>query len=579
MAVKAIVQLHERSTTAALEADLQLRELGLDAQTNSLTVSSELDATKWHIITKEHTAPSLDNALTLSSTLTVVGASTLAALSATTGSFSSTLSVTGIQTNQAALTFGGNGSSAVGSIWKSAAGGLNLRGVTGSTSDLQILSASSGSLLTNPTGTNNVAIAGSGGATTIGGTLVVTGLATLSSGASITGAGGGGAGRLYYDTSSDGIVLRANTGATNDFTLYSQNAGTLIVNPTGTRNLTLGNSGGTVTLPMLSSGRIPVVSTAGLITQDNLYWDATNDRLGIGSGASSPSINLNIDAAVVGDRAGIIVRNSDNANTASSSVLEASVNGSGAGDAYSRYLVSGVTSWVAGVDNSDNDAFVITQSNTPGGATNGLRISTAGAVTIPGTLGVTGVTTLSQALVFSANGTSGTGRLYKDSSYGLTIRGIAGSLGDFTLRDAAGAVLIGNPTGTNNLAYGTTGTHDFYGNLTAHNAVTVYTTATLRQVVALTGSSNLGTLSTSAGAPTSFSSAGLNRLYHTTDPGGVFASYVTLTGATDGQLMYVYNTTTTILYITNGTTAVNPLSSGVGKVLVYNDGDSTWYAY
>lgn len=53
MADKAIYQHHERTTTAALEADLQLREIGIDPVQKTLTAYSEVLGTKIHAWTKE----------------------------------------------------------------------------------------------------------------------------------------------------------------------------------------------------------------------------------------------------------------------------------------------------------------------------------------------------------------------------------------------------------------------------------------------------------------------------------------------------------------------------------------------
>jgi len=51
---------------------------------------------------------------------------------------------------------------------------------------------------------------------------------------------------------------------------------------------------GALTLSNLSSGRIPVISTSGLIIQDNLYWDATNDFVGVGANSSTPESILHL---------------------------------------------------------------------------------------------------------------------------------------------------------------------------------------------------------------------------------------------------------------------------------------------
>lgn len=81
----------------------------------------------------------------------------------------------------------------------------------------------------------------------------------------------------------------------------------------------------------------------------------------------------------------------DNTNAASHARVRVTSGGASGGDAYVDLIVSGATQWSAGVDNSDSDAFVI--SNGAPGTNNRLKITTAGAVSIPGSLLVTGALT------------------------------------------------------------------------------------------------------------------------------------------------------------------------------------------
>jgi len=67
-------------------------------------------------------------------------------------------------------------------------------------------------------------------------------------------------------------------------------------------------------------------------------------------------------------------------NTASATAKEAiSVAGGTASDAFTNYVVTGVTSWSKGIDNSDSDAYVISATGTPG-TTNVCRIGVTGEV-------------------------------------------------------------------------------------------------------------------------------------------------------------------------------------------------------
>ena len=74
---------------------------------------------------------------------------------------------------------------------------------------------------------------------------------------------------------------------------------------------------------------------------------------------------------------------SNTSDTASSAAnIIASVGGSSAGDATHQAVVTGVTTWTWGVDNSDSDAWVLAASAALG-TTNVMRSTTAGEITMP----------------------------------------------------------------------------------------------------------------------------------------------------------------------------------------------------
>jgi hypothetical protein len=90
------------------------------------------------------------------------------------------------------------------------------------------------------------------------------------------------------------------------------------------------------------------------------------------------SINSSIGASNSGATNTFTVTNPS--NTASSQALvNVSVGGGTAGDAFTTYTVSGATDWSTGVDNSASDAFVIAAS-TALGTTNVMSMATGGAV-------------------------------------------------------------------------------------------------------------------------------------------------------------------------------------------------------
>lgn len=73
--------------------------------------------------------------------------------------------------------------------------------------------------------------------------------------------------------------------------------------------------------------------------------------------------------------------------------------------------------------------------------------------TYSGTLGVSSTQTNSEAIVFNANGTPGSARIFKDATNGMVLRGAAGSARDLQLQSAAGTVLLQNTTGTSDVAF------------------------------------------------------------------------------------------------------------------------------
>lgn len=90
------------------------------------------------------------------------------------------------------------------------------------------------------------------------------------------------------------------------------------------------------------------------------------------------AINSSIGASISGATNTLTITNPS--NTASSQALvNVTVGGGTAGDAFTTYTVSGVTNWSQGVDNSATDAFVLSAS-TALGTTNVMTAAVAGAV-------------------------------------------------------------------------------------------------------------------------------------------------------------------------------------------------------
>ena len=201
---------------------------------------------------------------------------------------------------------------------------------------------------------------------------------------------------------------------------------------------------GVLRLSAMTAGSVLFAGTSGDVSQDNanLFFNDTNNRLGIGT--TAPETNLHVfngSAGTVttfpnslltlensthsyinllvptGEAAGLIIgqgtnsnftaltfnrvianawdissatagflsafyiRNSDNTDPGSSANMTLFVGGANAGDVYMLYTVSGVISWSLGVDNSDGDKFKLSTAALPGGG-DVLTVTTAGLVGI-----------------------------------------------------------------------------------------------------------------------------------------------------------------------------------------------------
>ena len=90
---KVIVQIHERTTYAQLTTDLQLRELGYESTNDSFNFNNNA-GTNFTLWAKESTGVAYDNAVTLSSTVAIVGVLTATATSVFNGGLASNGNVT-----------------------------------------------------------------------------------------------------------------------------------------------------------------------------------------------------------------------------------------------------------------------------------------------------------------------------------------------------------------------------------------------------------------------------------------------------------------------------------------------------
>ena len=157
-------------------------------------------------------------------------------------------------------------------------------------------------------------------------------------------------GILCYENTSSANILYLGTGGTS-----SQNAATNIQFYTAADNIT--------TLGSLKGS----ISAAGLWT------------IGASSGTQTHIVNgqsLRLNYATAGNNVILQARHSDNTNAASHAVLYLETGGGSGGDPKTQYFVGGGQDWATGIDNSDSDSFVISNSANLG-TNNALKFDTS----------------------------------------------------------------------------------------------------------------------------------------------------------------------------------------------------------
>src|ERR1700759_69940 len=96
--------------------------------------------------------------------------------------------------------------------------------------------------------------------------------------------------------------------------------------------------------------------------------------------------SFSFSANNVGTVLAVTVNNSNNTNTASHAVVSSTVGGTAGGDPLQQFIVTGVTTWTMGIDNSvttpEDDPFVIA-SGTSLGTNNVMVLNGSGTITTP----------------------------------------------------------------------------------------------------------------------------------------------------------------------------------------------------
>jgi hypothetical protein len=97
-----------------------------------------------------------------------------------------------------------------------------------------------------------------------------------------------------------------------------------------------------------------------------------------GSSVSVNNSNFSVSRSVAGDVISSVINT--NAGSTSNAVFQSTTQGASGGDPKCIFTISGVQSWVCGIDNSVNDQFIIGSSTDPG-SSDKLIITTGGDIT------------------------------------------------------------------------------------------------------------------------------------------------------------------------------------------------------
>lgn len=133
-------------------------------------------------------------------------------------------------------------------------------------------------------------------------------------------------------------------------------------------------SGGAAADPAYSTATYPLTTGAGEVLLSN----AANTVIS--------STSLTGDFTYTGSAAGaartLLTTQTDNSNAASHAIISATTGGASGGDPKFQAVVTGVTTWSFGADNTDTDAFVLSQ-NANLGTSNVIRATKTGIITTP----------------------------------------------------------------------------------------------------------------------------------------------------------------------------------------------------
>lgn len=105
-------------------------------------------------------------------------------------------------------------------------------------------------------------------------------------------------------------------------------------------------------------------SSSSITGENDLVWDATNNRMGVGVVTPSASIHIEGTGSTYSTPAssnvpGIYIQNTNGSSSTANTFLSLRTTGASGGDPILSWDIGGVIGWSAGIDNSDGDSFKI----------------------------------------------------------------------------------------------------------------------------------------------------------------------------------------------------------------------------
>ena len=191
----------------------------------------------------------------------------------------------------------------------------------------------------------------------------------------------------YYVTSgTSSASARFSRFLTNNATTVIGGSGTNIFEncrfTTGTATSLTINDPTTLIDCNFNSSNSSVIDGTSTISYAGLTFDNSSEITTTSQAVLYEGPSRTLGASSVGLTNQMIVLNEDNTNGASHARAYLQTGGASGGDPSIRYTISGVRNWAHGVDNSDDDAFVLSPADTLG-SSNVMHVTTSGEINYP----------------------------------------------------------------------------------------------------------------------------------------------------------------------------------------------------